>query len=176
MSLLHKLKNSTFSAFLQDQHLPGLFRRREFRLTEAFLRRELLTQVADEEIPELDLELHDGYAEVRGVIKKRFMPQLAFSLRLRVVGVEFNAMAKRLHLAVDDVKPLDVDWITRRLVERVSYLNYAAGRISIDLDRMPRLEIPLAYRIKGVRVADFFTIKEIHLRLGEVVGRLGVTL
>ena len=176
MSILHKLKNPTLTAFLQDQHLPSLFRHREFHLTEAFLRRELLTQAADEEIPQLDLTLHDGYAAVSGIVKKRLMPQIHFSFRLRLVGIEFNAMAKRLHLAVDEVNPLDLEWVTRRLVERVPFLSYAASRITVDLERVPRLAVPLACRIKGVRVANFFTIKELHLRPGEVVGRLGVTL
>lgn len=177
MSLLHKLKNPALAAFLKDQHLPALFRHREFRLTEEFLRRELLAaEGEDEEVPQLELSLQNGYAEVRGVVKKRLMPQIPFSVRLRIQGVEFNPMAKRIHLAVEELKPLDLDWITRRLVERVPFLSYAAGRITVDLERVPRLQAPLAARIKGVRMADFFTLKELHLRPGEAVGRLGVML
>ena len=175
-SILQRLKNSPLAAFLQDQRLPELFRHREFRLSEAFLRRELQAMAADEEVGPLQLFIHDGRIEVRGVVKKRLLPPIPFGVTLRLAGVEFNAMAKRLHLAVEEVKPLDVDWITGRLVARVPFLSHGAGRITIDLERVPRLHLPLTCRIKGVRVADFFTIKELRLKPGEVVGRLGVTL
>jgi hypothetical protein len=176
VSILHKLKKTALTAFLRDQRLPELFKSREFRLSEEFLRREFLAQAVDEEITALHFAVHDGYAEIRGAVKKRLMPQISFSFKLRVAGIEFNAMAKRLHLTIDDIKPLDLEWITRRLVERVPFFSYSAGRISIDLEGVPRLAVPLGYRIKGVRVADYFTIKELQLRPGEVVGRLGVSL
>jgi hypothetical protein len=176
MSILHKLKNPALAAFLRDQRLPELFRRREFRFTEEFLRRELFAQVSDEEIHNLDLSVQDGFAEVRGAVKKRFLPAISFSFRVRVVGVEFNALGKKLHLAVEQVKPLDLDWVTRRMVERVPFLTYGEDRIMVDLERIPSLAASLSYCIKGIRVADFFTLREVALRSGEVVGRLSVTL
>jgi hypothetical protein len=176
MSILHKLKNPVLAAFLRDQQLPELFRRREFRLTEAFLRREVFSQATDDEILNLDLVVHDGFAEVRGAVKKRFLPTIPFSFRVRVAGIEFNSLGKRIHLAMEQVKPLDLDWVTRRLVERVPFLVYTEDRIMIDLERIPSLASSLSYRIKGVRVADHFTLRELTLRPGEVVGRLGVTL
>lgn len=176
MSLLHKLKNPALAAFLRDQQLPELFRRREFRLTEAFLRREIFSQATDDEILSLDLAVHDGFAEVRGMVKKRFLPAIPFSFQVRLAGMEFNALGKRLHLTVDQVKPLDLDWVTRRLVERVPFLAYAEDRIMIDLERIPSLAPSLSYRIRGVRVADYFTLRELSLRPGVVVGRLGLLL
>jgi hypothetical protein len=179
MSFIHTLKNlqnPTLAAFLRDQRLPELFRRREFRFTEAFLHRELCAQACDEEILDLDLALHDGYAEVRGTVKMRLLPAITFTFRVRIAGMEFNVLGKRLHLAVEQVKPVDLHWVTRRLVERVPFLSYADDRITVDLERVPSLAGPLNYRAKGVRPADFFTLRDVTLRTGEVVGRLGILL
>jgi hypothetical protein len=61
-------------------------------------------------------------------------------------------------------------------VERVPFLAYRDGLLVCDLERVPRLDALLAHRIGAARVADFLTLRELSLRQGEIVGRLGVVL
>lgn len=177
MSIFDKLKNPALVELLKDQRLREIVTRREFRVSEEYLHREFISRAGDDEVRNLALRFHDGFGELSGEVKKRLLPvAIPFSARFIIAGVEFNALGKRVHLRVDEVKPMDVDWVTKRVVERVPFLAYHDGLMSCDLEQVPRLDAILASRVGGKRVADFLTLKELVIRPGEMVGRLGVIL
>ncbi len=177
MSIFDKLKNPALLELLKDQRLREVVIRREFRVSEEYIHREFISRAGDDEVRNLSLRFHDGFGELSGEVKKRLLPvAIPFSARFAITGVEFNSLGKRVHLRVEEVKPMDVDWVTKRVVERVPFLAFRDGLMSCDLEQVPRLDAILASRVGGVRVADFLTLKELVIRPGEMVGRLGVIL
>ena len=175
--IIERLRHPALVELVRDQDLQRLLRRKEFRVTDTYLQREVLDRTVDEELREVAIRFREGYGELQGKVKKRLVPvNLPFSVRFRLDGVEFNPMGKRIHLRIDEVKPLDLDWVTKRLVEKVPFLSCAGDRITCDLAKVPRLAGMLATELKGVRVVDFVTIRELALVEGALVGRLGVCL
>jgi hypothetical protein len=177
MNILELLQNPALKEFMKDQRLRELITRREFRISEEYLYREFVSGAGDEELQELSLTLHDGYGEISGTVKKRLIPMaIPFTARFSVRSVVFSALEKKVHLAMDEVKPLDLDWVTRRVVERVPFLSWEGGRVICDLEKVPRLGELLSRRIGSLRASDFVTLKELSFRPGEIVGRVGVVL
>jgi hypothetical protein len=176
MSIFDKLRTPTVAGLLKEQHLMELVTRREFRCTEEYVRREVTPRLADDEIHCLDIAFRDGYGELTCQVKKRLLPAIPFSARFMVERVACTPWEKRVYLRLEEVKPLDFDWLTRRMVERLPFLSYADGAVVCDLMRIPRLAELFDYRVRGVRVSDFLTIKDLAVRPGLIVGRLGVVL
>ncbi len=176
MSILDMLKNPALVEFMKDQRLRELVTKREFRISEEYLHRELLGAAGDEELQGLTLKLHDGYGEIAGTVKKRLLPAIPFSARFRIGAVTFGPYEKKVHLAMEAVKPLDLDWVTRKMVERVPFLSWHEGKVACDLEKVPRLGDLLERRIGYRRASDLVTIKELVFRPGEIVARVGVVL
>ena len=176
MSIFDKLKNPALAAFMQDQNIRELVSRREFRLTEEYFHREFIAAAADDEIHSPELKFYDGYAELRAKIKKKLLPEIPFSARFVLHGVEFGTMGKRVHLKVEQVKPLDSDWVTKRVVARVPFLSFSDGILTCDLTLVPKLAYLFSYQLKGINVADFITLKKLTIQQGEMVGRVGMVL
>ncbi len=177
MSIFDAFRNPAFRELLKDQRLKELLTRREFRISEEYIHREFISRAGDDEVRALTLRFRDGFGELTGEVKKRLLPfAVPFAARFAIHGVEFNALGKRVYLRVDEVKPLDLDWVTRRVVERVPFLAYRDGLLVCDLERVPRLDALLAHRVGPARVADYLTLRELTLRDGEIVGRVGVVL
>ena len=172
-----RLKNPAFVELVKEQSLKDLLVRREFRISQAYLQREFLSSAQDEEIPEFSLALCDGHGEIAGKMKKRLLPfAIPFSATFSIQGVEFGAARKCVYLKLDRVGPIDFDWITRKMVERIPFLSCMGELITCDLTRVPRLAELFAYRVKGINPWDFITLKELSLKEGEIVGRVGVVL
>lgn len=177
MSIFDMLQNPALIELMKDQRLRDLVTRREFRISEEYLHREFISGAMDDEVQELSLRFYDGYGEIAAKVKKRLIPcAIPFSARFSVRSVVFGSYEKKVHLAVEEVKPLDFDWVTKRVVERVPFLSFEEGRVVCDLEKVPRLADLLAKRVKGVKVSDFVTLKELSFRQGEVFGRVGVVL
>jgi hypothetical protein len=176
MTVFARLKNPAFVQFIREQHLRELFIRKEFRVSEEYVRREFLPCMEDDEVRNLSLSFRAGFAVLSGEVKKRLLPAISFSARFSVEKVSFNSWEKKIFLRMEEVRPVDFDWLTRRMAERLPFLTYGEGLLVCDLTRVPRLGEMLAYRVRGVRVSDFLTIRELALREGEVAGRLGVVL
>lgn len=174
---LDKLKNPALLDLLRDQRLKELLFRREFRMTEAYFYREFVRHAEDDEIRKLSLKFRDGYGELAGYVKKRLIPvAIPFSARFALHGVDFSPQAKKIHLRVEEVKPFNLDWVTRRIVEKIPFLAYGEGIVSCDLTRVPRLADFFASQVKGVRPCDFLAVRDIAFREGEIVGRVGISL
>jgi len=69
-----------------------------------------------------------------------------------------------------------VDALTKKLVEKVPFLSFADGLVSVHLTRVPRLAGLLASNVKGFHPFDHIVLKDLEFRPGEVVGRVGVLL
>ncbi|MCM2358935.1 MAG: hypothetical protein NDI77_12355, partial [Geobacteraceae bacterium] len=174
---LNRLKDPALLELIKDQRLKELLTRREFRITEEYAHRELVARAEDDEVKNLSLKFRDGFGELSGEVKKRFIPfTIPFSARFALEGVEFSRGEQTVRLRVDRIKPLDLDWVTARVVERTGFLSYRDGVVSCDLAKVPRLAPYFEYRLKGVQLADFLAIRELSLREGELVGRLGLCL
>lgn len=178
---------SIFSAFLsnktavldliKDPRLHDLVTKREFRLTEEYLHREFLAKVTDEELTGLNLSIGEGHAELSGKVKKRLLPfPIPFSARFSIHSTDFSHKGKVVRLKLEEVKPIDLDSLTKKLVEQVPFLTYEGGLVSLDLERVPRLAELFGYQVKGIRPFDFVVLKDLVLSPGEVVGKVGVIL
>ena len=177
MGIFDMLKSPALLDLIKDQQLKEIVTRREVRVSEEYFHREFVSQALDEEIQELSMRFLDGYGEISGKVKKKMLPfSINFSARFAVQRVDFSPKEKIIYLSVEDVKPLDVEWVTRRIVEKIPFLSYSEGVIACDLAQVPRLADFLDYRLKGFKVCDFLTIKELLFREGELIGRLGVCL
>ncbi|MBT0652162.1 hypothetical protein [Geomobilimonas luticola] len=175
--LNNTLKNPAFKELLKDQRLKEVVTRREFRVTEEYFQREFLDLAMDEELRGLSLRFFDGYGEIAGEVKKRLLPfAIPFTARFTVQKVAFTTWEKQVYLQVEQIKPLDLEWVTARLVGKIPFLSCRDGVIACDLARVPRLAEFFSYSLKGMRLADMLTVKELSLREGELVGRLGVCL
>lgn len=177
MGIFDKLKNPALLELIRDQRLKELITRREFRISEEYAHRELVARVEDNEVRKLSLRFREGFAELAGEVKKRFIPfPIPFSVQVALDGIEFTPQDKTVRLRVDRIKPLDLDWVTARVVERSGFLTYRDGIVACDLTKVPHLAPYFDYRVKGVQLADFLAIKELSIREGELVGRLGLCL
>ncbi len=175
--LRDKLKNPALAELVKEQSLKDLLVKREFRLSQAYLQREFLDRARDEEIVEFSLALADGYGEIKGRMKKRMLPfAIPFSATFTIQGLEFSAARKCVFLKLEQVTPIDLDWLTKKVVQRIPFLSCMGELITCDLTRVPRMAELFAYRVKGINPWDFIAMKELSLREGEIVGRVGVII
>jgi hypothetical protein len=173
-----RLKDPALTGLVKEQSLKDLLIRREFRISQGYLQREFLSKALDDELLELSIALFDGYGEINGKIKKRLLPfPISFSATFTMQGLEFSSARKCVLLKLEKVAPIDLDWLTRKVVQRIPFLSHLGGDlISCDLTRVPRLAELFAYRIKGISFWDFITMKELTVKEGEIVGRVGVVI
>lgn len=172
-----RLRDPAFTELVKEQSLKDLLLKREFHIPESYLQRELVGRALDDEVLELSLALYDGYGEIRGKIKKRLIPfPISFSARFVIQGMEFGSARKAVYLRLEQVEPIDIDWLTKKVVERIPFLSCFGDLIACDLTRVPRLTELFAYRVKGMSFWDFITLKELSLKDGQIVGRVGVVI
>ena len=175
--LKEKIKNPALQELVKEQSLKDLLIKREFRFSQGYLQREFMSRAPDDEILEFNLALFDGYGELTGKIKKRLLPfAINFSATFTIQGLEFSSARKTVLLKLEQVGPIDLDWLTKKVVQRIPFLSCSGDLITCDLTRVPRLAELFAYRVKGISPWDFMTLKELSLKEGEVVGRVGVVL
>lgn len=174
------LHNPTLVELVKEQNLKNLLTRREFRISQAYLQREFLDRAVDQEIPELRIGLYDGYGEIAGKMKKRLLPGIPFSAVFTIFGVEFTPARKTALLKLEKVGPIDLEWLTRKFLQHLPGLSLSGDLISCDLTRVPKLAELFAYRVnlgvKELNPWDKVTIKELSLKEGEIVGKVGVVL
>lgn len=174
---LDKMKNRSLAELVKEQSLKDLLVKREFRISQPYLQREVMDPVLDEEIVELKIVLLDGCGEISGRMKKRFIPfAIPFSVTFTIQGVEFSATRKLVLLKLEQVAPIDIGWITRKFVEKIPFLGFTGDLIACDLNKVPKLAELFAYRVKGINPWDYITLKELSILDGEIVGRVGVVL
>jgi hypothetical protein len=173
-----RIKNPALAELVKDQNLKDLLVKREFRITQGYLQREIFSRAVDEELPEFSVKLGEGYGQVSGKVKKRLLPfTIPFSATFTIQGVEFSATRKLVLLKLEQVAPVDFDWLTRKFVERIPCLSMMGGDvIACDLAKVPRLAELFSYRITGLNPWDFIVLKELAFREGEVAGKVGVVL
>jgi hypothetical protein len=177
MSFFSSLKTKAVLELISDPRLKELVTRREFRVSEEELRQELVTRVSDEGIQDLAVSVGEGFLEISGKIKKRLLPfAIPFSARFSLHSLEFSPRNKAVHLKLEELKPLDLDWLTKRLVGKIPFLSSADGLITLHLVKIPRLTGLLTCQVKGFRPFDHIVLKELSFHPGEVVGRVGVML
>jgi hypothetical protein len=170
-------KKDEILGLITDPRVKDLIVRREFRLTEEYLHQEVFDKLRDEELTDIALTVGDGYAELSGRVKKRMLPfVIPFSARFSIDSVVFTQKKRVVNLKLEELKPLDVDALTKKLVEKVPFLSYADGIVALHLDRVPRLAELFQYQVKGLKPFDFVVLKDLSFRPGEVVGKLGVVL
>jgi hypothetical protein len=179
MSIFDRIKNPSLAELVKDQNVKELLLKREFRITQSYLQREFVSQALDDELVELSLGIFDGYGDIAGKVKKRLVPfAIPFSATFTLQGMEFSSTRKIVMLKLEKVGPVDVAWLTRKFVERVPFLSCTGDLIVCDLTKVPRLAELFAYRVKGLGLNpwDLVTLKELSLKEGEIVGRVGVVL
>lgn len=177
MGIFDRIRNPLLAELVKEQSLKDLLVKREFRITEDYLQRELLSRALDDEVVELSISICDGFGEIAGKVKKRLVPfALPFSATFTVQGVEFSGARKAVMLKLEKVGPIDVDWLTRKIIERIPFLSCMGDLIVCDLTKVPKLAALFAYRVKGINPWDFITFKELSLRDGEIVGKVGVVI
>jgi len=178
MSIFDKMKNPVLLELIRDPRLKELVTKREFRLSQEELRRELENQVGGEEsLQELALHVGDGFLELSGRVKKWPLPfAIPFAARFSLHSLEFTPRQKAVYLRLDEMKPFDVDALTKKLVEKVGFLSFADGLVTLHLARVPRLAGLLTCHVNGFRPFDHIVLKELTFTPGEVVGRIGVLL
>jgi hypothetical protein len=171
-----RIKDPALGELVKEQSLKDLLTKREFHLSQGYLQREFLSNALDDEIVEFSITLCEGYGEIAGKMKKRLLPALPFSATFSIHGVEFSAARKCVLLKLEKVGPIDIDWLTRKVVQQIPFLSCSGDLITCDLTRIPRLRELFAYRIKGLDIWSLITLKELSLKDGEIVGRVGVVL
>lgn len=178
MTFFDKLRSTALLELIRDPRLKELVTRREFRLSQEELHRELVKQaVPGEDLQELRLTVGEGFLELSGRVKKRLLPfAIPFSARFSLHSLDFSPRNKAVHLRLDELKPLDLDRLTRKLTEKVPFLSYADGLVTVHLAKVPRLAGLFASQVRGFRPFDHIVLKELSFRDGEVVGRVGVLL
>ncbi|HEY6873339.1 MAG TPA: hypothetical protein VI298_11505 [Geobacteraceae bacterium] len=177
MSIFEKLKSTAFLELVRDPRLKELVTRREFRVSQEELHREFASRAADEELQELALAVGEGFLEVSGRVKKRLIPfAIPFSARFSLHSLDFSPHNKAVHLRLEDMKPFDVESLTKKAVEKVPFLSFADGLVTVHLAKVPRLAGLFACQVHGFRPFDHIVLKELRFHEGEVVGRVGVML
>lgn len=178
MTIFDKVKDSRLLELIRDPRLRDLVTKREFRLSQEDLQKELMEQMAGEEaLQELALTVGAGFLELSGRVRKWPLPfAIPFSARFSLHSFEFSPRSKVVHLRLEEVKPFEIDALTKKLVEKVPFLSFADGLVTIHLDGIPRLAGLLACNFKQFRPFDHIVMKELSFHPGEVVGRVGVLL
>jgi hypothetical protein len=177
MSIFDKMKSAALLELVRDPRLKELVTRREFRVSQEELHREFASRAADEELQELALVVGEGFLEVSGRVKKRLIPfAIPFSARFSLHSLDFSPHNKAVHLRLDEMKPFDVDALTRKMMEKVPFISFADGLVTVHLAKVPRLAGLFACQVHGFRPFDHIVLKELRFHDGEVVGRVGVML
>lgn len=178
MSIFDKVKQTALLGLVQDPRLRNLLMRREFRLSQEELQREFLKQAAgDEELQDATLTIGEGYLEISGRVKKRPIPfAIPFSARFSLHSLDFSPRGKAVHLRLDEVKPFELDAVTKKIVEKVPFLSFEDGLVTVHLGKVPRLSWLINSQVRGFRPFDHIVLKELHFHEGEMVGRVGVLL
>lgn len=177
MSIFETLAGPRIASFVKDQNLQDLLAKREFRLTDRYLHEQFISGMDDEEVRELELRFYDGCGEVSGKVKKKLLPfAIPFSFRFSLSDLVFTRDERAVYLKIEEVRPLDLDWVTRRVVEKIDCLSWNDGTVVCRLDQVPGLAPLLEARVKGLKVVDFVTLRDVRLQEGEVIGRVGVAL
>jgi len=101
---------------------------------------------------------------------------IPFSLRFSVAGISFTRETKNITLRIEEVKPVDLDWVTKKIIEKLPFLAFDERVVTCDLLKVPQLAHLLDYSVKGIRVADHVKLRDLEIRKGEVIGRLGISL
>jgi len=175
--IFDKIANPMLKRFMRDQNLHDLFTKREFRITEEFFQRELVSGGEDDDVQELKFRFYDGYGEITGKVRKKPFPfDIPFSARLSVERVEFTPEEKYLILKADEVKPISVGWVTAKIVERIPFLTWRDGGIICDLIKIPKLAPLFAATVKGVSPLDFVTLRDVTFQPGALVGRVKIVI
>jgi hypothetical protein len=178
MSIFDKLKGSALLELVRDPRLHELVTKREFRVGQEELQHELLKQAAgEEELQELAVTIGEGHLELAGKVKKRMLPfAIPFTARFSLHSLDFSPHTKAVHLRLDEVTPFEIDALTRKLVEKVPFLTFNNGLVTVHLGKVPRLAALLNSQVRGFRPFDHIVLKELHFHPGAVVGRVGVLL
>ena len=178
MSIFDTLKQSPLMEMMKDPRLRELVTRREFSISREELQQELLSQTADEEgLQDLTVQVGEGFLEISGRVKKRILPfAIPFSARFSLHSLEFSPRSKTVHLKLEELKPLEIDSLTKKLVEKLPFLTFADGLVTIQLEKVPRLAGLLGCRIGNFRPFDHIVLKQLHFQEGEVTGKVGVLL
>lgn len=164
-------------ALAKEQDFRDLLTSRRFRITEEFLQGELASMAAGEDLSGLSLTLHKGYGELAGKLQKKPIPfAIPFSARFSLAEVQFTPECKHVRLRIDDMKPVNVDWLTERMLANTPFLGYADGIVSCDLAKVPRLASFFSLEVKGVRVADYLDLRELCFEKGAITGRFGICI
>jgi len=171
-----RITDPSLVELVKEQSLRDLLTKRAFHISQGYLQREFLNRVLDDEIVEFTIALFDGYGEIAVKMKKRLLPAIPFSATFTIHGIEFSSARKTVQLKLEKVGPIDLDWLTKKIVQRIPSLSYSGDLITCDLTRVPRLAEIFSRRIKGLNAWDLITLKELNLRDGEIVGRVGVVL
>ena len=167
MGIFDRLKNSAVVELIRDPRIRDLVIRREFRMSQEELRKELANR-ADTELRELDVTIEEGFLEVSGRIKKKLLPfPIRFSAQFSIHSFEFSPRSKTVCLKVEQLKPVNFDWLTKRVVEKVPFLSFADGLVTVHLGKIPRLAGLLAYHIRGFRPLDHIVLKDLSFRSTE---------
>jgi hypothetical protein len=163
---------------MKDPRLRELVTRREFSISREELQQELLSQTADEEgLQDLTVQVGDGFLEISGRVKKRMLPfAIPFSARFSLHSLEFSPRSKTVHLKLEELKPFEVDSLTKKLVEKLPFLSFADGLVTIQLEKVPRLAGLFGCRIGSFRPFDHIVLKQLNFMEGEVTGKIGVLL
>jgi hypothetical protein len=172
-----RIKNPALAELVKEQSLKDLLVKREFHISQSYLQREFFSRAVDPELPELAIRLGEGVGEITGKFKKRLVPfAIPFSATFTIQGVEFTATRKVVTLKLEQVGPIDLDWLTRKVVQRIPSLTMVGDLMACDLSKVPRLAELFGYRVKGINPWDFITLKELAFRDGEITGKVGVVL
>lgn len=175
-----RIKNPVLQDLVKEQNLRDLLTKREFHISQAYLQREFLSRALDDEIVEFSIGLFNGYGEVSGKMKKRLLPAFPFSATFTIQGVEFSPARKYVLLKLEKVAPIDIDWLTKKVVQHIPFLTCSGDVITCDLTRVPKLAELFAHRVRlgsrELNAWDLVTLKELSFKEGEIVGRVGVVL
>ncbi|MCM0083974.1 hypothetical protein L4X63_20540 [Geomonas sp. Red32] len=175
--LQEKIGNPILADLVKDQNLKDLLVKREFRITQQYLQREVFDKAVDDELPEISITVMDGFAEIAGKFKKRLIPfAIPFSAVFTIHSMEFTTARKNVVLKLERVAPVDIDWLTRKIVERVPYLSCLGDLVVCDLNKVPKLAHLFGYRVKGISPWDYVTLKDLQLKEKEIIGKVGVVL
>lgn len=178
MNLLAALADPRLLEFMKDQRIQEIISKREVRVTDDYLQTQFISKAVGGEVDELALTFHDGHAVLAGkVTKKVVIPvTVPFSIRFSMKAVTFNKEEKTIRLNVDEIKPLDVDWVTKRIIEKLPFLTFEARQVTCDLTQVPQLAELFGYQVKGINVADLIAFRDMQIRKGELVGKVGLNL
>ena len=171
-----RIHNPALVELVKEQSLKDLLTKRAFHISQGYIQREFLNRALDDEIVEFSIALFDGYGEIAGKMKKRLLPAIPFSATFTVHGMEFSSARKCVLLKLEKVGPIDLDWLTRKVVQHIPSLSCTGDLVTCDLTRVPRLAELFAQRVKGLNIWNLITLKELSLKDGEIVGKVGVVL